>query len=128
MPEQAQNPSVAAGLSDRIQNHRKEALALLQQGGEQPQYEYKRSVTLGRDNLGDRLHFVKLVQAVANAEASGEHCVVIGGDTKEKKFYPVTNTADFDRANLSKILGLISILYPYFFPVRWQPTMEYPSS
>lgn len=106
MPEQAQDPSAATGLSDRIQIHRKEAQALLQQGGEQPLYEYKRSVKLGRDNLEDRLDFVKLVAAIANADASGERCIVIGGDPKEKKFYPVTNAADFDPANLSKILEL----------------------
>ena len=37
--------------------HRKEVQ--YQQGGEQPQYEFKRAVSLGRENLDDRLDFVK---------------------------------------------------------------------
>jgi hypothetical protein len=114
MPEEVENRSGLTGPSDRIQNHRREAQALLQQGGEQPQYEYKRSVNLGRENLDDRLDFVKLVQAVANAEASGDRCIVVGGDPKGKKFYPVTNAVDFDPANLSKILGLYLDPLPLF--------------
>ncbi len=92
-------------LSDRIENHRKEVQYLIKQGGEQPQYEFKRAVSLDRENLDDRLDFVKLMQAVANAELATERCIVIGADPKEKKFYAVRNSEEFDPANVSKILS-----------------------
>jgi hypothetical protein len=118
MPESEQNKAVPASLSDRIENHRKEAQSLLKQGGEQPQYEFKRLVSLSRENLEDRLDFVKLMQAVANSETSAERCIVIGGDAREKKFYPVTNTEEFDAANLSKILGSYLDPQPLFQSYR----------
>lgn len=114
MPEKQQNEQVPPKLSARIETHRVEAQALVKQGGEQPNYEYKRSVTLGRDSLEDRLDFVKLVQSVSNADISGERCIVIGGDPKEKAFHPVVNPADFDPANLSKILKMYLDPLPLF--------------
>jgi len=92
-------------LSERIENHRREIQYLVKQGGEQAQYEFKRTVFLSRENLDERLDFVKLVQSMANAEIATERCIVVGADPKEKKFHPVTNASDFDPANLSKILG-----------------------
>jgi hypothetical protein len=114
MPESEQNKEVQARLSDRIETHRQEAQSLLKQGGEQAQYEFKRSVALGRDNLDDRLDFIKFVQAVANGELSSERCIVIGGDPREKKFHPVINIEEFDAANLSKILGIYLDPMPLF--------------
>jgi hypothetical protein len=105
-------------LSERIENHRKEAQLLLKQGGEQPQYEFKRSVSLSRENLEDRLDFVKFVQAVANSEADDERCIVVGGDPEEKKFYPVTNPGEFDAANLSKIFTAYLEPVPSFHSYR----------
>jgi hypothetical protein len=92
-------------LSERIENHRRVVQYLIGQGGEQAQYEFKRAVSLGRESLDDRLDFIKLIQAVANADIAGERCIVIGGDPREKQFYPVTNAADLDAANVSKILS-----------------------
>jgi hypothetical protein len=92
-------------LSERIENHRREIQFLVKQGGEQPQYEFKRKVLLSREHLDERLDFVKLIQSVANAEIAKERCIVIGADPKEKTFHPVANTSDFDAANLSKILS-----------------------
>ena len=114
MPESEQNKEVQARLSDRIETHRQEAQSLLKQGGEQAQYEFKRSVALGRDNLDARLDFIKFVQAVANCELSTERCIVIGGDPREKKFYPVTNIEEYDAANLSKILRIYLDPMPLF--------------
>jgi hypothetical protein len=91
-------------LSERVEAHRKEAEFLVSQGGEQPRYEFKRSVSLSRDNLGDRCDFIKLLQGIANAEVHGERCIVIGADPKEKKFYPISNLGDFDPAKVSQIL------------------------
>ena len=101
-------------LSERIENHRREIQYLIRQGGEQPQYEFKRTVSLGRDSLDDRLDFVKLIQAVANAEIATERCIVVGADPKEKKFYAVTNVAEFDPANLSRILSVYLDPLPRF--------------
>lgn len=101
-------------LSDRIENHRKEVQYLIKQGGEQPQYEFKRALSLERENLDDRLDFVKLMQAVANAEIATERCIVIGADPKEKKFLAVTNKQEFDPANISKILSLYLDPLPKF--------------
>jgi hypothetical protein len=102
-PEQQE--SLSPQLSSRIESYRQEIQNLVKQGGEQPQFEFKRAVALGREDLDDRLDFVKLVQALANAEMPSERCIVIGADPKEKKFHPVSNVGDFDPANLSKILS-----------------------
>lgn len=107
-PEQ-QTPS-APQFSERIQQYRREIEALVKQGGEQPQFEFKRMAFVDREHLDDRLDFIKFIQAVANAEISTERCIVIGADPKEKKFYPVTNGDDFDRAKLSAIIS--AYLYP----------------
>lgn len=114
MAESEYNKEVPTRLSDRVETHRQEAQSLLKQGGEQAQYEFKRFVSLGRENLDDRLDFIKFVQAVANGELSTERCIVIGGDPGEKKFYAVTNIEDFDAANLSKILGIYLDPMPLF--------------
>lgn len=106
MPESRSKAEEPVPLSERIENHRKEIQFLVKQGGEQQRYEFKRTLSLGKDNTGDRLDFIKLFQALANnADIAGERCIVIGADPKEKKFFPVSNDADFDPANLSKILG-----------------------
>jgi hypothetical protein len=118
MPELESNKEAGPRLSGQIETHRKEAQSLLNQGGEQAQYEFKRSVALGRDNLDDRLDFVKFVQAVANAELKTDRCIVIGGDPREKKFFPVTNLEEFDAANLSKILGSYLDPLPLFQSYR----------
>jgi hypothetical protein len=107
VPEQ--EPS-APQFSERIQKYRREIEALVKQGGEQPQYEFKRTVFVDREHLDDRLDFIKFIQAVANAEISTERCIVIGADPKEKKFYPLSNADDFDRAKLSAIIS--AYLYP----------------
>src|SRR5215475_1354194 len=118
MAEHESNKEALPRLSDRIETHRKEAQSLLNQGGEQAQYEFKRSVALGRDNLDARLDFVKFVQAVANADLKTERCIVIGGDLKEKRFFPVANVDEFDAANLSKILGSYLDPLPLFKSYR----------
>jgi hypothetical protein len=114
MPEAKRDNEQPERLSERIERHRREIEYLVRQGGEQPQYEFKRAVSLNRDNLDDRLDFVKLLQAVANAEIATEHCIVIGADPTEKKFCAVTNTEEFDPANLSKILSAYLDLHQYF--------------
>jgi hypothetical protein len=94
----------AAALSERIKEYCQELQSLIAQGIEHPRFEFKRSSSISRDNLDDRLDFIKLLQGVANAEIAGERCIIIGGDPKEKKFYPVSNTAEFDPATVSTVV------------------------
>ena len=83
MAERGQDKNEPQRLSQRIEQHRQEVQFLVKQGGEQPQYEFKRTVALGRENLDNRLDFIKLAQAVANADIPAEGCIVIGADPKE---------------------------------------------
>jgi hypothetical protein len=102
--EDKQEPQ-AAPLSDRIKEYSREIQSLIAQGVEHPRFEFKRSSSISRNNLDDRLDFVKLLQGLANAEILGEKCIIIGGDPKEKRFYPVSNTAEFDQATVTTIVA-----------------------
>jgi hypothetical protein len=46
--------------------------------------ELKRTATISRDNLADRLDFIKLVQVLANAHIVDERFIVVGTDQKER--------------------------------------------
>src|SRR5579872_199889 len=96
--QESQQPSA------RIQKYRNEAQSLIQQGGEQPRFEFKRTASLKRQNLDGRFGFIKLLQGLANAEIDGERCIVIGADPKEKRFFPVSNAEEFDAAKISQVL------------------------
>ena len=98
-----QEPQTA--LSERIEQYKREIQSLIKQGIEHPRFEFKRSSSISRDNFDDRLDFIKLLQGVANAEIAGERCIIIGGDPKEKLFYPVSNTAEFDEATVSTVVA-----------------------
>jgi len=104
MAEETQ-PRESPQPSERVQKYRKEIQSLIKQGGEQPQFEFKRTASLKRDNLSDRFTFIKLLQGLANAEIPDERCVVIGADPKEKQFFPVINAEEFDAANISQVLA-----------------------
>ena len=105
MPANSPDKQQPERISERISNHLREIHYLVNQGGEQSQYEFKQSVSLAKENTESRLAFVKLCQAMANANDGSESCIVIGANPKEKKFVPVSNTDEFDAANLSKILS-----------------------
>jgi hypothetical protein len=98
-------PSDSGQPSERVEKYRKEVQALVKQGGEQPSFEFKRSASLKRENLEDRLSFIKLIQGVANAEIDGERCIVIGADPRQKQFFPVNNADEFDSAKISQVLN-----------------------
>ena len=100
--------------SERVEKYRKEAQALVKQGGEQPRFEFKRSASLKRENLEDRYSFIKLVQGLANAEIDGERCIVIGADPKQKQFFPVGNADEFDSAKISQVLSAYLSPLPQF--------------
>ena len=92
-------------LSERVQNCLSEVCSLVRKGIEHPRFEFKRTASITREDLDDRLDFIKLLQGVANADGSEERYVVIGGDPKEKKFYPVPNAAEFDPARVCSVLS-----------------------
>lgn len=95
----------AASLPMRFDGFGATVEGIVLRGIEHPACELKRSVTLSKENLTDRLDFVKLVQGLANSHAGTECLIVIGADQKEKKFFEVANAADFDPAKLSPIMA-----------------------
>jgi hypothetical protein len=98
-----ESPPVA--LSDRLQKCIAEIQSLVQQGVEHSRYEFKRTASLGKDDLDERWDFIKFIQGVANCDVLEERYIVIGADTKEKRFYPVGNSAEFDPARIAPILA-----------------------
>jgi hypothetical protein len=92
-------------LSERLQRCLTEIRSLVRQGVEHPRFEFKRAASISREDFDDRLDFIKLLQGVANSEASEERYVVIGADPSDKRFYPVTNADEFDHARVSPILA-----------------------
>ena len=73
MPEVKQGSEQPERLSERIEHYRREIQYLVQQGGEQPQYEFKRAVSLSRENLDDRLDFVKAARYPTGGKHSSQH-------------------------------------------------------
>jgi hypothetical protein len=103
--EKENDPEPRGTLAERVEQYRREIQSLIERGVEHPRFEFKRSCSISRDNLDDRLDFVRLLQGVANAEVSGERCITIGADPKEKRFYPVSNAAEFDPATVANVLA-----------------------
>jgi hypothetical protein len=99
------DPSLAAALPERFDSYAKTVEGIVLRGIEHPACELKRSVTLSKVDLTDRLDFVKLVQGLANSHVDTECLIVIGADQKEKRFFEVANALDFDPAKLSSILA-----------------------
>jgi hypothetical protein len=95
----------AASLPERFDLFARTVESIVLRGIEHPACELKRAVALSKENLTDRLDFVKLIQGLANSHAGTECLVVIGADQKEKKFYEVSNADDFDPARMSPILA-----------------------
>jgi hypothetical protein len=76
----------AASLPERFDLFARTVESIVLRGIEHPACELKRAVALSKENLTDRLDFVKLIQGLANSHAGTECLVVIGADQKEKKF------------------------------------------
>src|SRR5712672_2561288 len=95
----------AASLSTRFDGFGTTVEGIVLRGIEHPACELKRSVTLSKDDLTDRLDFVKLILGLANSHSGTECLIVVGADQKDKKFFEVANAADFDPAKLSPILA-----------------------
>ena len=92
-------------LAERFDQYRVDVQQIVTRGIEHPRYELKRSATISRDNLADRLDFIKLIQGLANAHIAGERLIVVGADQQERKFYDVANTDEFDPARLSQVIS-----------------------
>jgi hypothetical protein len=97
-------------LVERVKKYKADVEQIVRLGIEHPQYELKRTATVRKEDIADRLDFVKLIQGMANAHSSQERFIVIGADQKEKAFSSITNQQDFDPATLQKILS--KYLYP----------------
>ena len=105
MAESGQEIRSAITLSERFDRYRVEIQKIVERGIEHPNCELKRAVTISKDNLADRLDFIKLIQGLANTHIAEERFIVIGADQKERKFYNVTNVHEFDPAKLSLIIA-----------------------
>jgi hypothetical protein len=104
MAKSGQENRSSTPLSERFDGYRAEIQKIVERGIEHPKYELKRALTVAKENLADRLDFIKLIQGVANAHIAEERFIVIGADQKERKFYNVTNVHEFDAADLSQII------------------------
>lgn len=104
MAEPSGPPKERQNLSSRIEALRLEVQELVKHGAEHPLFEFKRELSIKRENLGDRLDFIKLLQGVANSEAREERCIVIGADPKNREFHGIENCAEFDQATVTSIL------------------------
>jgi hypothetical protein len=106
MPEAASVIEEVVTLSDRLALYREEVEKVVSLGVENPQFEFKRSVSLKKgDSLADRLDFVKLIHGMANAFPPQERFIVIGADQEAKEFKAVTNSDEFDPAKVQQILA-----------------------
>jgi hypothetical protein len=89
-------------LTQRVDRYKAEVEGIVARGIEHPNCELKRSAAPS-GSLADRSDFIKLVQGLANADLDEERFIVIGADQRQRKFFDVDNTRDFDPATLSKI-------------------------
>jgi hypothetical protein len=105
MAERAEAERSPVTLAERFDSYRSSIEQNVARGIEHPTFELKRSATISRDSLPDRLDFIKLIQGLANADIEEERFIVIGADQKERRFYDVGNAGEFDPANLSRILS-----------------------
>ncbi len=110
MVEGQSDTAAPVTLAARIARYQAEVEQIVRLGVEHLQYELKRSVTVRKEDLADRLDFVKLVQGLANAHSAQERFIVIGADQKKKAFCGVENKEDFDPAKLHGIIA------KYLFP------------
>ena len=102
-------------LAERVTRYKAEVERIVGLGIEHAQYELKRTATVRKEDIADRLDFVKLVQGLSNAHSSQERFVVIGADQRAKSFFNILNPQEFDPAAVHKILA------KYLYPV---PTIE----
>lgn len=94
-----------ASLTQRFDEYARTVEGIVLRGIEHPSCELKRTLSLGRGELGDRLDFVKLMQGLANSHSDSECLIVIGADQKEGRFFNVENADDFDPARISPMLA-----------------------
>jgi hypothetical protein len=110
MAEPIQENRLPVTLAERFDRYKVEVQQIVARGIEHPRYELKRSATISRENLADRLDFIKLIQGLANAHIIDERFIVIGADQREGRFYQTDNSGEFDPATLSQVIS--KYLYP----------------
>lgn len=101
----SEQPEEKQPLSSRIEEYRVEAQKIVARGIEHPCWELKRGLSIAREELKDRLDFIKLIQGLANAHQDTERFVIIGADQRSKAFVSLTNFVEFDPAKVSDLLS-----------------------
>jgi len=99
-----------AALPQRFDEYARTVEGIVLRGIEHPSCELKRTLSLDRGELGDRLDFIKLMQGLANSHSDNECLIIIGADQKESRFFKVENADDFDPARFSQSLENTSLL------------------
>jgi hypothetical protein len=92
-------------LAERVTRYKIEVEQIVGLGIEHAQYELKRAATVRKEDIAERLDFVKLVQGLANADSSQERFIVIGADQKAKAFFSISNQQEFDPAAVQQIIA-----------------------
>lgn len=98
------NEILPVTLADRVARYQAEVERIVRLGIEHPQFELKRSATIRKEDIADRLDFIKLIQGLANAHSEQERFIVIGADQQTKAFCRVANQHEFDSAKLHQII------------------------
>lgn len=106
MPEHVSQPDeTQERLSNQVSAYRSEAISLISQGIEHARFEVKRICPIAGDvQKRKRAAFVKVVQGLANAHIDGERLFLIGADSREKRFYPLDDVAQYDQAKVGDLL------------------------
>jgi hypothetical protein len=83
-------PPNTASLPERFDGFGKTVEGIVLRGIEHPACELKRCVTLSKDDLTDRLDFIKLLQGLANSPA-GTECLIVDLEHAGNRSSTLTN-------------------------------------
>ena len=102
MAGEQKNQAENSSLSERADKYRREVERVVQEVGEHPLYELKRSCNF--DELPEKIEFVKDVQSICTSRIESEKYLVIGADDSAHAFVGVDNLADYDEVRISNRL------------------------
>jgi hypothetical protein len=99
-------------LDARVERYRELVEKVVQEMGEHPECELKRSYHL--ETKAQKIEFVKDIQSVATSRIETEKLIVIGADEDSRSFCGVTNPDEFDDARIRDLLGKYLVPIPEF--------------
>jgi hypothetical protein len=102
MAGEQRDQSASLSLSERVGRYRQEVEKVVQDVGEHPLYELKRSCDFAK--LADKIEFVKDVQSICTSRIESERYLVVGADDATHSFVGVDNLPDFDEVKIRQRL------------------------